>query len=103
MFIKNPLGVIAHTSEAKAARLVAEGAWSYADEKPAERSEPEPQGATPEKVVEAVSVPVSPSKSTERPAPPVVRAWAAENGITVAPKGKIKQDVYDQYAEAHQN
>ncbi|QNK82572.1 Lsr2 family protein [Nakamurella sp. PAMC28650] len=30
-----------------------------------------------------------------------VRAWAAQEGITVAPKGRIKAEVLAQYEEAH--
>lgn len=51
--------------------------------------------------------------STEPETPPVteeqapqpdakqVRAWAAEQGIEVSPKGKIPAEVYEQYQAAH--
>jgi hypothetical protein len=32
-----------------------------------------------------------------------VRKWAAENGVEVSAKGKIKDEVYEKYAEANKN
>lgn len=34
-------------------------------------------------------------------APADVRAWAADNGLTVAPKGRFSQEVRDAYGQAH--
>ena len=36
------------------------------------------------------------------PDPKAVRAWAAENGIEVSPKGKLPASVVEQYLAAHQ-
>lgn len=65
-------------------------------EKPAKAPNPEPQGDTTENELKAVTEDVRPSAAD-------VRKWAAENDVQVNAKGKIPDDVYAKYAEAHQS
>lgn len=39
--------------------------------------------------------------TNERPDTETVRAWAKENGIQVSNKGRVANQVYEQYADAH--
>lgn len=90
--------------EKTAERLIATGLWRRVDEpkaaeKPAEDSEPTPEvEATPE---DAPKLPEPSEDQEERPDANVVRAWALENGVEVSRKGRVAQQVYDTYAEAH--
>lgn len=66
-----------------------------------EVSKDESEGETAPEPVEEPQEPSQPQE--ERPDPNVVRAWAKENNVEVSAKGRVAQQVYDQYAEAHKN
>ncbi|MEU0041320.1 histone-like nucleoid-structuring protein Lsr2 [Streptomyces sp. NPDC006333] len=58
-------------------------------------------GSEQEPAVPPVSdAPAAPAPAAD-PAPKDVRAWAAEHGIEVSPKGKIPDAVVEQYQAAH--
>lgn len=98
-------GGMMHAGEKTAERLIATGLWRRAGEpqktaeKPVEQSEEAPQGDdTPE---DAPKLPEPSEVQEERPDANVVRAWAFENDVEVSKKGRVAQQVYDAYAEAH--
>lgn len=64
---------------------------------------PEPKVEEEEKEKEAPPTVASetPDGSGASPDPKDVRAWAAEQGIEVSPKGKIPAGVVEQYQAAH--
>lgn len=65
----------------------------------ADETNTEPQGEdTPE---DAPKLPEPSEGQEKRPEPSVVRAWAKENGVEVSAKGRVSDEVYKQYAEAH--
>ncbi|MEU8717484.1 histone-like nucleoid-structuring protein Lsr2 [Streptomyces sp. NPDC048663] len=80
--------------------------WTEADQAAREQE----AAGTPEEEaipVEAEAVPSEPPGVSDggsvppAPDPKDVRAWAAENGIEVSPKGKLPAGVIEQYQAAH--